>query len=117
MDIRREADKIKRKTGAGYILRAGKYGTACAEFCGVDLPEYDEICTKALRMKNVEVECFLWNRVVRVWTVEDWKKLRENNEEAKRLTDGFWEALHNYGRAVADKYFKDHAADYARLGI
>lgn len=111
------ANRVKKSTGSGYILRAGKYGTTFAEFYGVDREQFEKICARALRMKGAEVECFNWNRVVRVWTVEDWNTVRENNAEAEKLVNGFWETLHNFGRAMADKYFKDHEADYARLGI
>lgn len=111
------ANKVKKSTGAGYILRGGKYGTTCAEFHGVDREQFDEICTKALRVRGAEVEYHTYNRVVRLWTVEDWNIVKNNNAEAEKLVNGFWETLHNFGRAMADKYFSDHAADYSRLGI
>ena len=111
------ANKVKKSTGAGYILRAGKYGTTFAEFCAVGYADYDKICAKVARIKGVEWEAFHWNKVVRLWTLEDWNIVKTNNAEAEKLVNGFWETLHNFGRSMADKYFADHAADYARLGI
>ena len=111
------ANKVKKSTGAGYILRAGKYSTTFAEFCAVDYADYDKICAKVARIKGAEWEAFHWNKVVRLWTIEDWNTVKGYNAEAKSLVDGFWEALHNFGREAADRYFKAHEADYARLGI
>lgn len=111
------ANKVKKSTGAGYILRAGKYNTMFAEFCPGEYSEYDAICARVARIKGAEWEAYHYSKIVRVWTAEDWNILQNNNAEAEKLVNGFWETLHKFGRAMADKYFSDHAADYARLGI
>lgn len=117
MKICKFADRVKRKTGAGYIIRGGKYGTAFAEFQAADYTDYDKLCKVVSGIKGTEWEAFRWNKVIRLWTLEDWNTVKTNNAEAEKLVNGFWETLHNFGRAVADKYFQDHADDYARLGI
>lgn len=118
MKICKIADKIVKTTNAsGYIVRGGKYGTVFAEFCPHDWRDYEEICAKAERINGAAVESYLHSHVIRVWTAEDYEKLTRNNAEAKSLVDGFWETLHSFGREAAGKYFNDHAADYARLGI
>ena len=117
MTLKAIANRIEKSTGEKYVIRAATAGTVFAEFCAEDYPGYSAICKKAWSIKGVHVENHLNTRVVRVWTAEDWKKFRDFEDEKAALVNGFWETLHNYGRAMADKYFKDHAADYARLGI
>lgn len=111
------ATKIKKSTGAGFILRGATAGTVFAEFCADDWETYSAICAKAWRMKGVHVENHLNTRVVQVWTAEDWTKFRDFEDEKKRLVDGFWEVLHNLGRKAANDYYDAHIADYVRLGI
>lgn len=117
MKIDRKADKLKKITGAGYILRAAGHGTTCAEFHALNYDEYREICAKAERIKGTCVEAFHYSLVVRLWTLEDWTCWSACEDEKKRLVDGFWETLHNLGREAAGKYYADHTADYIRLGI
>lgn len=117
MKIYTKADKLKRETGCGYILRAAGHGATCAEFHALNYDEYDEICAKAARIKGTRFEAFHYSLVVRLWTVEDWAHWNACEDEKKRLVDGFWETLHNLGREAAGKYYTDHAADYVRLGI
>ena len=117
MKIQTIANKVKKSTGAGYILRGATAGTVFAEFCADDWDKYSEICAKAWRMKGVYVENHLMTRVIRLWTAEDWKAFNDFEDEKKNLVNGFWEALHNFGRAAADAYYIEHKADYVRLGI
>ena len=117
MKICKIADKLKKSTGRSYIMRAGKYGTIFAEFHAVDREDFSALCAKALRIKGAEVEYHTYSMIVRLWTAEDWNTVKTNNAEAEKLVNGFWETLHNFGRAMADKYFAEHAADYSRLGI
>lgn len=117
MTLKAIANRIEKSTGEKYTIREATAGTAFAEFEAEDCPGYSAICKKAWSMKGVHVENHLNTRTVWVWTAEDWKKFSDFEDEKKSLVDGFWEALHNFGREAADKYFNDHAADYARLGI
>lgn len=117
MTLKAIANRIEKSTGEKYVIRDATAGTVFAEFCAEGWPGYSAICKKAWSMKGVHVENHLSTKTVRVWTAEDWTKFSAFEGEKKRLVDGFWETLHNYGREAADKYFMDHAADYLRLGI
>lgn len=117
MKICKIADKIKKETGAGYILRETAADAVFAEFCPDSWEGYKKIADKAEHMRGVHVERFMYSRVVRVWLAEDYARWEKHEAEKKSLVNGFWETLHNFGREAAGKYFNDHAADYARLGI
>ena len=117
MTLKNIANRIAKSTGEKYTIRAATAGTFFAEFEAEDWPGYAAICEKAWRMKGVHIENHLNTRTVWVWTAEDWRKYSDHENEKNRLVDGFWETLHNYGREAADRYFSEHAADYARLGI
>lgn len=117
MTLKAIANRIEKSTGEKYTIREATAGAFFAEFSADDWPGYSAICKKAWSMKGVHVENHLNTRTVWVWTAEDWKKFSDYEDEKKRLVDGFWEALHNFGREAADRYFKTHEADYARLGI
>lgn len=117
MEIKAIAEKIKKYTGVNYIIRPGVCNTHFAEFSTGSWEEYAEISNRAYRIKSVKVETHFNTKTVWVYTADDWKTVKEYNDAVRTITEGFWEVLHNFGRDAADAYFKEHEAEYIRLGI